>query len=770
MDAQRLIPDSDSIILSQLLSTLNESLSCKGGLSGVLRALGGGAIKLVASLVVHRLFKGGDVWSVLRFILIRFVYRRTRLSSTEEKSVSMLQEYNALFPTPNEEVSVSNMPVYMVKDTGDHVLYTCPYVHTAFVNDLESRADDSLIHKEFMATVCRDSNGKVFISQPLFASNNYLALAKRVTNYFVRKCTGMISPPLIVLQGEAGLGKTDSFHYISQLGICGEIRVISLTGNGMINKSFSSILQDLMSKRYTTPTIVYFDELDKYLDMYFTHAYTTAKTSKVQGTRMDEVVDDNFDVFVSSVKKSVIMSIAGLIENWHVTFPGGVVYVFCSNNFHTLFRGVDNTHLNSVKTRFTFIKFEKCGKAELCRYLDAYNDKLPKDLQYAPDELRECFTYIQPDISVTYRTIQIAMGVASYEIRDFVHIINRELDNPIIAMDDEYEDVSPRTLMIPQITSHALLPETRKIMTVEDRKQQKEDLRKVSAQIQTIIRDYKLSDIECMDRVIELANGYDMLVLAQTMAKGGVNEHNCSEPSNPLNSSIEHGRVPLLKYFIRIGVDLTVEDRDSGNNLVETGMYDVMYHSKTHGIEECIRILMDEGLTLFGVTLNSSWIGNINSMLEPYYERCKIIANLIMYETKRLDPEQIAKIYVIPYLLCFPEALDLVKELHASGFPLDTHNYTCMWSILNMVGNYDISFKEVCKFVVDARANLKIAAAYTSVTNIIQHFKSAKENMHHIMDALDYLFAEGMIITYGLKGEKMVNSMEAFMEAVASEK
>lgn len=756
----RVLPDSDSVILTQLLSTLNESLSCSNkGVWGVLRAIGGGMVKLLASLLVHRLFKGGDVWSVLRFILIRFVYKKTRLSPTNDRDVSILQEYNALFPVPNDEVHVSTLPVYMVKDVGDHVLYTCPFFHSSFMKDLETRADVSLEQHARLATVCRDSNGKVFTPQPLFGSDNYLALAKRVQNYFIRKNTGMISPPIIVLQGAAGLGKTDSFQYLAQLGICGEIRVISLPSDGIACKSFSSILRDLMSKRYTTPTVVYFDEIDKYLDMYISHTYTTAKVSKTQGTSMDEVVDDDYDTFVSSVKKSVVMSIAGLIENWHVTFPGGVVYVFCSNNFHTLFTGVDNTHLNSVKTRFTFIEFGECKKAELCRYLDVYNSKLPKELRYDDVEMKICFSLIRNDISVTYRTIQIVMGMASYDIREFAVLINHELVNPLM---DESECPSSST------NRSYTAPVSHKPLTVVEVTQLKENAADLIGKVCAVMIDQTIGDVECMDRVIELLNGYDITRL-YTMRAPVVEDNVTVAYTALICLVISYGRSSVLKYFIQMGIDVTWETSD-GDNLCLVSIYDLYESCNPRGTAECAHILLSNGVIPFDVNNPKTFeLYFINSIQDRHMERICLITELLERISTMISKSLVEKINVIGYLVKHPEAVDSIRKLYSLGFTLefpgDYINYSLINALLRTLGVRDVNYIPMCELMFELNVpHIKFGG---NTIQKITYDEKCYKYKDRITEALTYLFEHGFTYTCILNGDKItIDSIEKYTEAL----
>ena len=132
------------------------------------------------------------------------------------------------------------------------------------------------------------------------------------------------------------------------------------------------IISGILNKDSDKKTIIFIDELDKYIELYVRYMYKLEKRGK---NVSDELVDSDIQNFRIDVKEDIIRIISGLPSAIH-KYKNGVAFIFCANNFQTIFDGLKQKHINSVKTRFTFIDFKECGKSEIIRYLKVFNAKL----------------------------------------------------------------------------------------------------------------------------------------------------------------------------------------------------------------------------------------------------------------------------------------------------------------------------------------------------------------------------------------------------------
>lgn len=687
-DLNQALFNPDSVILNQLFSVLNESFKCQGGFYGILKTLSNGVIKILASLMVQKMFRNsGDIFGVIRFLMMRIVYRKIRLDSSE-KSLVTIEEFKKFLPSvvtdPKKTVvepiinsiTVSGIPIYLDKEGTGYILYVFPWLHNKFVQELDEIVKTTIAERGNIETICKDTSGKVFVPLDLFASNNYIKLDEVIDSYFdVSKDTKMVTPPLVVIDGSPGLGKSNSSHYLARLGKYGELRHIDLTANGMVNKSFSSIVTEIMAKKTTVTSIIYFDELDKYVNLYTQHAFTSKSVGKAEekGINMDEIVSDDYEIFKISVKQSVITTITQLNNNFS-NFTAGVVFIFCANNFHTLFEGMDQTHVESAKTRFTFIEFKMCDKDEFSRYIRVFNDRVknPK-IKYSEERLNECINRINPNLSITYRNIQICQTRAAYDISTLVDYVNSNIYNPLLSpgislnepevkrgkseTSEARESTRSSTIKIPAISTEIIDRKTSR----EEKRKEKENKEKLVLDIIKIVEDRTSNDDneECMNKVLKFTEGKDLLELSEMIITISAED---SDYSSIIFSICNMGRHNLLQYLINLGLDIDIT-LPNKYNLLHYCIQAIGMNSKgspiiKQNIFECIKLLVNNDIDL-----------NFQN-----YEGCKPLGLFLEYR----DLDDILGIFI-----------DIVRLMVSHGFDINTAVDYDNSTILNIASEHN---------------------------------------------------------------------------------
>jgi hypothetical protein len=578
-----LFSNPETIGIDRVCSVIDTIFNCNGGISGILTRMINGSLKIVTYFGAYILFKNYDkIWTPCKTLILKLIY--TRLVLQQDISSSIVSKFNELASpvTPidktqgavvkSNEVWVSGLPLYLEKEGNDNVIYHIPYFHSKLLDELYEYG-----HKEDenvnLVTVCRDEAGKVFTPLEMFASDNYIKTEKICSGYFrTYTDTKMVTPPIIMINSPAGYGKTNFVHYCGNLKQHRDIRLIDLTSPLMVNKGFSTIVAELTSKEVNVPTIICFDELDKYIVMYTQHIYTSKQQGlkkDVTSTNMDEVIDDNFQIFERQVKLSVISAMGRLdsVKNYRQ----GVVWMFFSNNIHTIFKGLNQTHINSVKTRFTFINFNKCGKDEIARYIRQYNDKLTDpEMKYPELRLKCALRKIRHDIDITYRDIQICMNKAAYDIELLVQYINEGVVNPLFNYDEngvELESIScGKSLGKEENVVENFEKMKHDMQRVRDKKKEKNE---IAWDIVNLICDTEaqeissLSNDEVIQQMNELSNGYNLVKLAELEITSKTDIYNITQHAL-------YYRPKVLEYLLGLGVDVNlIVDKES---LLETAM------------------------------------------------------------------------------------------------------------------------------------------------------------------------------------------------------
>ena len=309
---------------------------------------------LVFFLIQYLVRNPDKILSFFRSLALKFIYRRLELKSvsgTKELQMNKLLQKEI---NPKNEASssltVSGLPLYLNMNGPYTVLEYCPFIHQKFLDDIDTEANSevNIVPNREIKTVCRDVNRKIFVPDTLFPSKNYLALAKTIRNFFkVVNRTKMYKAQGILIDGEPGLGKSKSCDFLATLNEYNEIYYINMSLTTLLKKDFKSIVAEVLTRRAGS-TIIYFDELDKYLDFYIEYSFH----------KQEEIED--FVEYKRRYKQEFLYELLEVIET--NMYEDGVVFIFCSNNFHTIFEDTNQVHFHSLKSRFAPIRFDRCDR------------------------------------------------------------------------------------------------------------------------------------------------------------------------------------------------------------------------------------------------------------------------------------------------------------------------------------------------------------------------------------------------------------------------
>lgn len=780
----------ESVILNQLFGVLNDALSSgAGNLSELMYKLGSGAMKIAATLLVHRLYaastKGGmfSVSSLIRWVMIKLFYRAKHLNILDERDRLIMQSFTALIqppspvasdanvikdkaaitpPPPSEEHpmsnSVSGLPMYLDKHgVKDYVLYYLPYFHTEFVGELEREANDVLTGQQVVQTVCIDTAGKVYTPLDLFASNNYLKLDRIVHGYFRRHTESrMITPPIIVLNSMPGIGKSHSAHFLAMRNKYSEVRHISLIQPVHSVRPFPAIIKDLMDKRSVGTTVIYFDELDKYVEIYTYYSFHTSNKA--------DVMDTDYDSHVRKTKHTILMTIAELNNNF-TNFPKGVVFVFCSNNFHTLFDGLDESqsmHTESIKTRFTFIDFEMCDSQEFKRYINEYNSRLiSEDIKYTQEQMSECLSRVRDDIYITYRDIQILHTKCEYDLNGLVDsvnqgVIHRPLKTNTIASPSNHfsptqNNKEPTPLVVPP-----------KRVSVEERRQIRSNLREVCMKARSVIHKHsKATEDECVHSVLEILAGYDVIEMME-MKHTDMNMI-IDDGDGPMRAYKDHeftllhevcanGRYKLLEHIISLGVDVHMEGSNGETALttIISGLSLYLSFEKRQNAYKCIDLLMNAGCEITKQTKTMYYPLSYIDGGYSHFEKNDV--DMLMSFVRREKPTSFP---AVAFFVSFESGADAIRECVQMGY--DVHGYSdyvpTLHSVLDRVCITQKTFLDVFKALVECGYNIGKETGTFQTTLAIRNEQKLISAKDAILQSLTYLIQNGLPTTLQLEGK-----------------
>lgn len=273
---------------------------------------------------------------------------------------------------------------------------------------------------------------------------------------------------ILVNDAESGLGKTNSIKQLAnyyyelngaRVPLCCRVvyynmQIVSLTDK----EAFAKIVKNI--KLFDTkkaPLVICFDEFDKFVNAFCESMYQievksctdiSSKTPKLKSkssssasssandSEHSEHSDDEYQVidsskrimrnkksFILSVKEEILIQMKILFD---LSVDGAFFIIFNTNNWHTLFEGIDNIHFNALKTRLNYIKFENADKEEIVKFIKFTNKKFEGYDDYYVDEivLDTILRDINDNISISYTELSRELLLAKNNISDFVKQIN----------------------------------------------------------------------------------------------------------------------------------------------------------------------------------------------------------------------------------------------------------------------------------------------------------------------------------------------------------
>lgn len=186
---------------------------------------------------------------------------------------------------------------------------------------------------------------------------------------------------------------------------------------GVLEIPFKLIIQQMYHKiPIIGHTMFMIDELDKYIDYRINVEYQNHKmTNKELSQPLEE--------FVHQEKLNYMYEMLAILERDGLNHS--VIVIFCANNFHSIFDGVDITHHVSLYDRFMKVPFYKCNYDDIIGYIDYYNQKLQNTIYYDATPLDMIKNSLRKDIDITHRALHKIAVQAKYKASDIIHLLNK---------------------------------------------------------------------------------------------------------------------------------------------------------------------------------------------------------------------------------------------------------------------------------------------------------------------------------------------------------
>lgn len=484
-------PSSVDVINNALLNTSNNftelelfrqflniivSYHCKGGVKTILLNTLKTSSLLSCMIAIFYYIKNTDKVNTIFFTYIKPLFYSKlvlpNIQTTSNPSIGNTKpkegnpntfEYHLVSTFYEMKKNVMNeygLPISFRVDGADLIIEYSKIFHKTFIKELYNNARfnynkfmEEVNNPSTILKVCISNNReKTVIPGFYFESSNYTKLDKIINLYLnLQNANGDKQNLVVLLSGIPGLGKTHSVYYIAKKDLVKEIMIYNMTH--FVDIDFKKFVDDTISKTaFKGRTIIMIDEIDKWLATYAKNAYNkkrdeNGKSKTGGGGRgamggmgggrggMDNMDDgseksdiEKFDEFLCDYKNNFLLELRNMIEAEY-TYP--LIFIFCTNNFDTLFEGLGNNHHEALKSMFTNVTFEKCDKNEIIRFLEwrnnnnlKINNELVRNLYYDEEKFKQSVTKLNDDVSMTYRHAMHLLKISSYDIDTFVNNAN----------------------------------------------------------------------------------------------------------------------------------------------------------------------------------------------------------------------------------------------------------------------------------------------------------------------------------------------------------
>ncbi len=370
-----------------------------------------------------------EVISWISFLARLVLYKRRVYSTKEYRNAFAEKVIERHFKEGRS--SETRLPLYLETGQDKFIVEYLPLIHKNYIRQLEEEVEELYV-KNTQAnnkTVYSSFQGVSFVlvqRKVVFPSKNCRKLVEMIESFFEAvRTTKMFHAKGIIINGESGLGKTESINAIVNSNICSEVIKINMTN--MFDYTFKVIVRELTLKKgsLSRPCVILFDELDKYLNHMIRSGYSREKASEGE-----EKI--SFESFTASYKESFLYDLLHMIET--ESFTNGVVFMFCANNFETIYEGIaSGRHFDFLKTRFMSLQFERCDTEEFKEYLRFLNKQFEGSRFAKKQEELEILLVQLLEMKLTFWDISHLTTEACFDLEKIIHLSNSrrvELSQP----------------------------------------------------------------------------------------------------------------------------------------------------------------------------------------------------------------------------------------------------------------------------------------------------------------------------------------------------
>jgi hypothetical protein len=418
----------ENVLLKEIIEIIKDiSSSTDLKLSCIFIKICKGTFRTIALIVLKHYI---DDTQMLLSLLKKFFWYIIRIILYKKRTYDLKAHQSTLV---GEGSLVNGLPIYVEKSTSSLDVIYAKGIHSSYLQqideDARNKSDlENAPHTKFYAVLGQ----RYSLIKPMsyFPSKNYLKLQNIIQTY-CKVNDNLLSYNVlgILIDGEPGLGKSKFADFIATRRLLGEPGIsnvyrVDMSSNFCLKMApetiFNSFFHEIAIKQ---SSLFMIDEVDKYLSYFIEDSY-----SKVKQNKKEEEEIPTFDDYSYKIRVDFLYMLLGILER--IGNESSCIVMFCSNNFETIFGDLEMTHFHSLNSRFMRVKFERCDRDEIEDYLRYLNEKFRNDEELYEEEIDNILLNLNPNISITYRSLNEITVLNSYSIRKIVDALNQYITPP----------------------------------------------------------------------------------------------------------------------------------------------------------------------------------------------------------------------------------------------------------------------------------------------------------------------------------------------------
>ena len=211
-------------------------------------------------------------------------------------------------------------------------------------------------------------------------------------------------------------------------------------GSGSKNESNDRSKKESNDRSLKEPSVFILDEIDKWLEEYTERSYIKLQTERIKNKEPTFVPRKRDHIL--NIKKDLILQLSSIMDS---SIYSSCIIIFCSNNFSTIFEGLDMTHYSSFHSQFISVQFRPCDREEIIRFYQYYNEKFKEKEEtqrFYQENIQNIFNSLSDNVCITYRKLTEISTLLCYDYEKIVLELNKNHCGPLIIEEKIIKNVN----------------------------------------------------------------------------------------------------------------------------------------------------------------------------------------------------------------------------------------------------------------------------------------------------------------------------------------